>query len=110
MIGCSAQHRLFLERFRDLQMVSQPEIDVAVADERLTLSCDVFAWGVCLDVDGEAPVPDNCFDLLPGVPYTLDWSASLGQPRIMRVGNSFLNPDTRHATRDTRHPTPDTSP
>jgi len=26
----------------------------------------VFAWGVSLDLDGDAVLPDNAFDLLPG--------------------------------------------
>ena len=29
----------------------------------------VFVWGVCIDIDGEALVNDNCFDLFPRIPY-----------------------------------------
>jgi beta-mannosidase len=89
----TAQHRLFVERFRDLELAAEPRIHLDLDKGRLTLSCDVFAWGVCLDVDGEAPVPDNCFDLLPGIPYALDWPGELGEPRLMQVGNRFLNPE-----------------
>ena len=60
---------------------------MTVGSDRLTLLSDVFAWGVCLDQDGEAPLADNCFDLLPGGQYTMPWSAELGQPRIVRLGN-----------------------
>ena len=81
-----AQHRLFVERFKDLAFAA-PDIKPSVQGGMLTLRSDVFAWGVCLDVDGETPLADNCFDLLPGIPYVMRWSAELGEPRVVRVGN-----------------------
>jgi beta-mannosidase len=81
-----AQHRLFVERFKDLAFAA-PDIKMRVQDGTLTLSCDVFAWGVCLDVDGEVPLPDNCFDIVPGIPYVMPWGAELGEARIVRLGN-----------------------
>ncbi|HOA75060.1 MAG TPA: hypothetical protein PK458_18360 [Phycisphaerae bacterium] len=84
-----AQHRLFVERFKDLRFV-EPAIKLSRKDDQLTLSCDQFAWGVCLDVDGELPLADNCFDLLPGIPYHLPWPAGLPEPRIVRVGNGVV--------------------
>ncbi len=81
-----AQHRLFVERFKDLHFV-EPRIVTSVRDGVLTLQSDAFAWAVCLDVDGEAPLADNCFDLLPGIPYTIPWAATLGAPRVIRVGS-----------------------
>ena len=45
-----------------------------------------FAWGVCLDLDGEQPLADNFFDVYPGQPYAIDWPAAL-PPRILGVGN-----------------------
>ena len=81
-----SQHRLFVERFKDLKFV-EPKIELSVKNGMLTLSSKVFAWGVCLDVDGEQPLVDNCFDLLPGIPYTLPWPSSLGQPKVVRLGN-----------------------
>ena len=48
---------------------------------------DAFAWGVCLDVDGEAALADNCFDLLPGIPYVMPWGAGLGEPKVVRLGS-----------------------
>jgi beta-mannosidase len=83
-----AQHRLFGARFHELGLVRDPVIEMNIENGSLTLSSDTFCWGVCLDVDGELPLADNCFDLLPGVPYTLPWDASvLGEPRIVRLGN-----------------------
>jgi beta-mannosidase len=84
-----AQHKLLLERFKDLAF-ADPKIELALKGERLTLSCDAFAWGVCLDIDGERPLADNCFDLIPGVPYALPWNKSLGEPRVLRTGNGFF--------------------
>jgi beta-mannosidase len=81
-----AQHRLFLARFKDLAFAS-PQIAMAVERGQLTLVSDVFAWGVCLDVDGELPLADNCFDLLPRIAYSLPWRDELGAPRIVRLGN-----------------------
>ncbi|HOS43933.1 MAG TPA: hypothetical protein PK794_09605, partial [Armatimonadota bacterium] len=81
-----AQHRLFVERFTDLRLV-EPTITLDARAASLTLTADAFAWGVCLDVDGDLPLPDNCFDLLPGIPYTLPWHPQLGEPRIVKLGN-----------------------
>ena len=33
-----------------------------------------FVWGVTLDIDGESNVSDNCFDLFPGIPYSIPWA------------------------------------
>jgi beta-mannosidase len=86
-----AQHRLFLRRFHELRFTREPQITLDLEGGLLTLTSDAFAWGVCLDVDGEAPLPDNCFDLLPGVPYTIPWDvAALGEPRVVRVGNGVV--------------------
>jgi hypothetical protein len=52
-----------------------------------TFTSKTFAWRACLDLDGERPLPDNFFDVFPGIPTVLEWPAALGQPRILRVGN-----------------------
>ena len=66
-----------------------PRAEVRVRREggRAIFESDVFAWRVCLDLDGETRLPDNFFDILPGVPTVLDWPDSLGEPRIFRLGN-----------------------
>jgi beta-mannosidase len=84
-----AQHRVFVRRFHELDLVRDPKIELTLENGVLTLQSDVFVWGVCLDADGDKPVADNCFDLLPGVPYRLPWDeAALGEPRILRTGNA----------------------
>ena len=45
-----------------------------------------LVWAVCLDVDGELALPDNCFYLLPGMPYTIPWTDALGAPTIAAIG------------------------
>ena len=82
-----AQHRLFLARFGELKL-RQPNITLRVEAGLLRAHSDVFAWGVCLDVDGETALPDNCFDLLPGVEYTVPWRPEL-PARVIRVGNEI---------------------
>jgi beta-mannosidase len=86
-----AQHRLFLARFKDLAF-AQPHITLQRDGDTLSLTSDAFAWGVCLDLDGERPLADNCIDLLPGIPYTLPWSDACGEPQILRVGNPVTLP------------------
>jgi len=81
-----AQHRLFVQRFKDLDF-AEPAIRLNRRDGVLTLESPVFAWGVCLDLDGELPLADNCFDLLPGIPYAVPWPDGLPEPRVLRVGS-----------------------
>jgi beta-mannosidase len=82
------QHRAFFARFGELTLERAPEIRTKLQNGVLTLNSEVFCWGVCLDVDGELPLADNCFDLIPGISYALPWdSATLGEPRIVRLGN-----------------------
>ncbi|NLO74875.1 MAG: hypothetical protein GX100_12300, partial [candidate division WS1 bacterium] len=81
-----AQHRLFLERFRDLEF-APPQLDFSLEGETLTFNSPAFVWGVVMDPDGEAPLADDCFDLLPGIPYVMPWSAELGEPRVLRLGS-----------------------
>jgi beta-mannosidase len=84
--GVVAQHRLFVERFKDLDF-AEPDIRLSRRGATLVLLSNVFVWGVCLDVDGDARLPDNCFDLLPGIAYGIPWRADLGELRIVRLGS-----------------------
>ena len=81
-----AQHRVFVERFKDLDFIA-PVVSLSRKDGTLTLKSEAFAWGVCLDVNGELPLADNCFDLLPGVPYTIPWADDLPAPKVIGLGN-----------------------
>ncbi len=82
----AAQNRLFLARHHELAF-EKPQIDVKRRGKRAVFTSPVFAWGVCLDVDGEKPVADDCFDLLPGVPYEVAWPAGEALPVVQRCGS-----------------------
>jgi beta-mannosidase len=81
-----ARDTLFLPLFKEVEW---PEARVAVRREgaKAIFSSETFAWRVCVDLDGERRLPDNFFDLLPGVPHELAWPADLGEPKVLRVGN-----------------------
>ncbi len=65
-------HRLFRARFKELNFAA-PDVRVTQTQDQLSLVSDAFAWAVCLDEDGERPLADNYFDLLPGVEKRLAW-------------------------------------
>jgi beta-mannosidase len=81
-----AREKLLLPFFKEMIW---PKASVTVRREKgkAIFESETFAWRVCLDLDGETPLPDNFFDLLPGVPYVLDWPAALREPKVLRVGN-----------------------
>jgi beta-mannosidase len=82
----AARDRLFRPCYKELVW---PTAEVRVRHEngKAVFESDVFAWRVCLDLDGEVALPDNFFDVLPGIPTVLDWPDLLGEPRVMRIGN-----------------------
>jgi len=63
-----SQHKMLKEKFQDISL-DKPKINILHNGDYATLTSPVFVWGVCIDIDGEASVTDNCFDLLPGIPY-----------------------------------------
>ena len=85
-----AQHRLFLARFKDLALSPAPLIEILPDAGNVVLSSPVFVWGACLDPEGQRGLPDDCFDLLPGIPYRLRWNAVWGNPAIVRTGNGLV--------------------
>lgn len=87
-----ADHRLFERRFHELGIVTEPEIRVSRNGGFARFEADVFVWKVCLDVDGEADLPDNAFDLLPGIPYEIPWPPEKALPAVVAVGSRGLTP------------------
>jgi beta-mannosidase len=81
-----ARDQLLLPFYKEM---TWPKASVSVRHEhgKAVFQSDVFALGVCLDLDGEQRLPDNFFDLLPGVPYELDWPDGLAPPRVVRFYN-----------------------
>jgi beta-mannosidase len=80
-----ARNRLFLPFFKDLKW-APAKVRVRVENGRAVFESKAFAWGVCLDLDGETPLADNFFDVYPGVPYSIRWSGRK-PPKVLRVGN-----------------------
>ena len=64
------------------------KVSVKRGGGKATFTCRTFAWRVCLDLDGEQALPDNFFDVYPGIPTVLPWPQKLGNPKILRIGNS----------------------
>jgi beta-mannosidase len=81
-----AQDIYFPTYYREMQW-ARADVRVRRESGRAIFESDAFAWRVCLDLNGETPLPDNFFDVLPGIPTVLDWPDSLGEPRILRVAN-----------------------
>ncbi len=84
-----AQHRLFLARFGDLAFVDTA-IRVRREHDAAVFTADSFVWGVCLDIEGDADVSDNAFDLLPGIPYVIPWPHDAVDPYLASVGSANL--------------------
>ena len=84
-----AQHRLLLARFHELAL-APPQVELRRRGDVLSFCSPHFVWGVCLDLDGEAPMPDDAFDLLPGIPYAVRWPADLPEPQVQRTGNDLV--------------------
>ena len=82
-----ARDVLVLPLYKDM-LWPEARIHVEQKADKVVFSSETFAWRVCLDLDGEKALPDNFFDLLPGIPYEVDWPATLGPATVMHVGNS----------------------
>jgi hypothetical protein len=84
-----AQHRIFTERFKDM-VFHHPNIRMQKQGDYWAMSSDAFAWGVTLDMDGESDVSDNCFDIIPGIPYLIPMEDQRKQPKIEFTGNQIM--------------------
>jgi beta-mannosidase len=65
-----SQHRLFLSRFKDIVLL-KPDISIKQSGNKAFITSPVYVWGLSLDINGESGVTDNCFDLIPGIPYVV---------------------------------------
>lgn len=82
-----ARDRLILPLFKEMRW-PRARVRAACRDGKAVFSSDVFAWRVCVDLDGERKLADNFFDLFPGQPHTIAWPYRT-PPRILFVGNSI---------------------
>jgi beta-mannosidase len=83
------QNRILMAPYKE---ITWPKADVSVTREqgRAVFSSDTFAWGVCLDPNGEADLPDDLFDLLPGISWSIPWPEDRPLPTVARVASSGL--------------------
>ncbi len=89
--GTYAPVHLFTSRYHQLPL--QPaNIQITRQGDHVTFTSDRYVWGVTIDLDGEQALPDNCFDLLPGIPYSVAWDAERALPTVLRTGNDLLTP------------------
>ena len=84
-----SQHRLFHTRFKDL-ILQKPQVSIKYDGDKAILTSPVYVWGLCLDIDGESDISDNCFDLLPGIPYTINLRQG-EKVEVRMTGNELTN-------------------
>lgn len=82
------QHRLFLSKFKDLSLLP-PDIHIETKGNQVSISSPVYVWGVVLDMEGESNITDNCFDLLPGVPYIFERNEN-DEISVKMTGNDLM--------------------
>ena len=80
-----ARNRLFAPLLRELRWPAAA-VTVSLENGRAVFRSPVFAWGVCVDLNGEQPLADNFFDVYPGQETSLPW-AGPQPPQIRFVGN-----------------------
>ena len=77
---------LVMPFYKDMKW-NRPKVQVRREGGKAIFTCDSFAFRVCIDLDGEKALPDNFFDILPGIPTVLDWPEALGEPKVLFTGN-----------------------
>lgn len=83
-----SQHRLFLAKFKDLAL-QKPQISIEYSANKAVITSPVYVWGLCLDIDGESDIADNCFNLLPGIPYTVNLRKN-EKVEVKMTGNDLM--------------------
>jgi beta-mannosidase len=83
-----SQYKMLMVKFKDLKL-EKPQISIQYKWDYAILTSTVFVWGVCIDIDGEAPVKDNCFDLLPGIPYYMKINKG-EKVSVKQTGNDLM--------------------
>jgi len=83
-----SQHKLLINKFKDIIFV-KPEITIQQNGNTAILTSPVFVWGACIDMNGEADYHDNCFDLFPGIPYSVELNKG-EKISIKTTGNDLL--------------------
>lgn len=80
-----ARNRLCDKLFKEMKW-PRAKVKVSVKNGRAIFQSESFVLDVCIDLDGETPLADNFFDLLPGMPYEIPWTQKM-PPEIKFTGN-----------------------
>ena len=83
-----ARNILILPMYSEIRW-REARVAVTHTNGTATFTSDTLAWQVCLDLDGNHALPDNFFDILPGIPVELDWPDPLPAPVVLRTGNEI---------------------
>ena len=83
-----SQYKLLMDKFKEIKL-DKPQISISQKGGYAILISPVFVWGVCLDADGESSVNDNCFDLLPGIPYYVKLNQG-EKVSVKQTGNDLM--------------------
>ena len=83
--GLLARNRLYDPLFKEMTW-PKAKVHVNVSRGYATFTCNHFAWGVCLDLDGASSLADNFFDLYPGQPHRIPWRKKT-VPKLIHIGN-----------------------
>jgi beta-mannosidase len=83
------QNRILMAPYKEI-VWPRAQVSVERVQGRADFSCDTFAWGVCLDPNGEADLPDDLFDLLPGITWSVPWPEDRPLPAVVRVASDGL--------------------
>jgi beta-mannosidase len=81
-----SENRYLGPRLHELEL-SKTEINVVCENGTAVFTSEVYAMGVCIDVEGETALEDNFFDLLPGIPKKISWTFEM-PPVILGVFNN----------------------
>ncbi|HBE42713.1 MAG TPA: hypothetical protein DDW27_16220 [Bacteroidales bacterium] len=84
-----SQHRLFLARFKDLVLL-RPDISIKQSGSKVIITSPVYVWALTLDINGESEITDNCFDLIPGIPYVINVPPG-EKVEVKMTGNDLMN-------------------
>ncbi|HET9571542.1 MAG TPA: hypothetical protein VFP20_09080 [Bacteroidales bacterium] len=83
-----SQYTFLKEKFMNVKF-SEPKIAISKKADYVILTSPVYVWAACTDVEGDADVSDNCFDLLPGIPYYVKTRPN-EKLSIRKTGNELI--------------------
>ena len=77
-------NRFYDKFFKDIQW-PKPQINISLEHGQAVFQSDTFALAVCIDLNGDEPLADNFFDLMPSIPHSIPWNKA-APPVLKRVG------------------------